>query len=69
LSPAAQRSEVQDKGVQDQNLLSVDTFLDYYPRYPDVDQVRLGEEEKKNWLALAPCTHFTRARAARCTSH
>jgi hypothetical protein len=47
---------VQDKGVQDQNLLSVDTFLDYYPRYPDIDQVHLGEDEKKNWLALAPCT-------------
>ncbi|ELR24670.1 chloride transporter, chloride channel (ClC) subfamily protein [Acanthamoeba castellanii str. Neff] len=48
------QSEVQDKGVQDQNLLSVDTFLDYYPRYPDIDQVHLGEDEKKNWLALAP---------------
>lgn len=50
-----QKSEVRDKGMQDQNLLSVDTFLDYYPRYPNVDRVRLTESEKQNFLALAPC--------------
>jgi hypothetical protein len=63
-----QQSEVQDKGVQDQNLLSVDTFLDYYPRYPDIDQVHLAEDEKKNWLALAPCTqpHYYRVSCVVC---
>jgi len=51
--------EVKSKGIDPGHLLKVDIFLDYYPRYPDIDTVNLTSEDQQQYLALAPCTTST----------